>query len=84
MALWLQFAARLMPTTPAIPAYLRITRLGAGLNDVSGEATTLWILAALYLPLAKLTHRRYETYDLAAVHEVIRGLIQKVWLFPGA
>ncbi len=49
---WIREAARVVPTTSAIPAYLRLTRIGAGLGDVAREAATLWALAAIYFPAA--------------------------------
>ena len=52
---WLHRAAELVPTTAAIPAFLRVTRMGAGLADVSREAGLLWALVALYFPAACLT-----------------------------
>jgi ABC-2 type transport system permease protein len=54
---WLQLAARLVPTSEAIPAFLRVMRMGATLGDVARETSTLWALAALYFPLACWTHR---------------------------
>jgi len=52
MPYWLRAAAQLVPTTSAIPGFLRIARMGAGLPDVAGEAAMLWVLALLYFPLA--------------------------------
>ena len=49
---WLRAAAALVPSTSAIPAYLRLTRMGAGLADVTRESAALWALAAMYLPAA--------------------------------
>jgi ABC-2 type transport system permease protein len=49
---WLRTAAQLVPTTTAIPGFLRIARMGAELPDVAREATMLWVLALLYFPLA--------------------------------
>ena len=49
---WLRFASQLVPTTSAIPAFLRVARMGAGLPDVAREASVLWALALLYFPLA--------------------------------
>jgi ABC-2 type transport system permease protein len=54
---WLHAAARAVPTTSAIPAYLRLVTMGAGLSDVAAEASTLWILVAIYFPLACLVER---------------------------
>jgi ABC-2 type transport system permease protein len=51
---WLHAAARAVPTTSAIPAYLRLITMGAGLSDVAAEASTLWALVAIYLPVACL------------------------------
>jgi len=49
---WLRAASALVPSTSAIPAYLRLTRMGAGLADVARESAVLWSLAAIYFPLA--------------------------------
>jgi ABC-2 type transport system permease protein len=49
---WLRAASALVPSTSAIPAYLRLTRMGAGLADVARESAVLWSLSALYFPLA--------------------------------
>lgn len=54
---WLQLAARLVPTSEAIPAFLRVMRMGASLGDVARETGTLWALAVLYFPLACWSHR---------------------------
>jgi ABC-2 type transport system permease protein len=49
---WLHRAAQFVPTTTAIPAFLRLMRQGASLADVTGEASVLWALTAIYLPAA--------------------------------
>ena len=49
---WLRIAASVVPSTSAIPAYLRLTRMGAGLNDVARESAVLWSLVAIYFPVA--------------------------------
>jgi len=49
---WIRQASQAVPTTAGIPAYLRLTRFGAGLADVSREAATLWGLAAVYFATA--------------------------------
>jgi ABC-2 type transport system permease protein len=54
---WLRAAALAVPTTSAIPAYLRLITMGAGLSDVATEAATLWALVAVYFPLACLVER---------------------------
>jgi ABC-2 type transport system permease protein len=51
---WLRAAASFMPSTTAIPAYLRLTRMGAALPDVARETAVLWALAAMYFPAACL------------------------------
>lgn len=55
---WLLAGARLVPTSSAIPAILRVTRMGASLADVATETTTLWWLAGFYFLLACLAERR--------------------------
>ena len=49
---WVNRAASLVPSTTAIPAYLRLTRMGAGLADVAHETAILWALVAMYFPAA--------------------------------
>jgi ABC-2 type transport system permease protein len=49
---WLRTAAQFVPTTSAIPGFLRIARMGADLPDVAREAAMLWVLALVYFPLA--------------------------------
>ena len=49
---WLRAVSALVPSTSAIPAYLRLTRMGAGLADVARESAVLWSLSAIYFPLA--------------------------------
>ena len=52
MPAWLRSAAQAVPTTSAIPAYLRLMRMDASLGDVAAEASMLWTLVAVYFPLA--------------------------------
>lgn len=54
---WLAFGARLIPTTSAIPAFLRVMRMDASLADIARETTTLWVLVLLYFPFACWSHR---------------------------
>jgi len=54
LPVWINRAASLVPSTAAIPAYLRLTRMGAGLADVAHEAAVLWALVAMYFPAACL------------------------------
>jgi ABC-2 type transport system permease protein len=49
---WLRAASLLLPTTSAIPAFVRVQLMGAGLGDTLREQAVLWGLCALYLPLA--------------------------------
>ena len=57
MPAWLRAAAQAVPTTSAIPAFLRVLRMDAGLADVGAEATRLWALVAVYFPVACLSER---------------------------
>lgn len=54
---WLDRAAQVIPSTPAIAAFLRVHHMGATLAHVGRELTTLWILAAVYFVLAYLAER---------------------------
>jgi ABC-2 type transport system permease protein len=51
---WVHAAATFMPSTTAIPGYLRLTRLGAGQSDVARETALLWSRVAVYFPAACL------------------------------
>jgi ABC-2 type transport system permease protein len=51
---WIHRAASFVPSTAAIPAYLRLTRMGGGLADVAHETAVLWALVAMYFPAACL------------------------------
>jgi len=43
-----RWLAQLVPTTPTITGFLRISKMGATLGDVLPEWTTLWLLTGLY------------------------------------
>ena len=59
---WIRGLAAVLPTTAAIPGFLRINQMGASLSQVRGEWAALWILAGIYLPLAAwLQLRRWKT-----------------------
>ncbi len=49
---WIRGASQFVPTSSAIPAFVRILRAGASLADVEREMATLWMLALLYFPFA--------------------------------
>ena len=43
-----RWLAQLVPTTPAITGFLRISKMGATLTDVLPEWITLWVLTGGY------------------------------------
>ncbi len=54
----LALVALLLPSTPGIAGFLRLSQLGVDLRDVASEWWILWGLCALYLPLACMAARR--------------------------
>jgi ABC-2 type transport system permease protein len=55
---WLRFVSFLIPTTAGIEGFLRISEMGATLQDVKVEWLVLWGLCAFYCLLATLCYRR--------------------------
>ena len=49
---FLRVASRALPSTSAIDGLVRINQMGASLNDVWRDWTTLWVLAGVYALLA--------------------------------
>ena len=49
---WLRAASQALPSTSAMSGILRITQMGASLDQVRFEWTTLWALSAAYLLIA--------------------------------
>jgi ABC-2 type transport system permease protein len=49
---WLAAFARALPSTTAIPGFLRLTEMGATLADVRAEWMTLWVACGVYFALA--------------------------------
>jgi ABC-2 type transport system permease protein len=49
---WLATFARAIPSTSAIPGFLRLTGMGASLPDVRAEWLTLWALCGVYFATA--------------------------------
>ena len=45
---WLAEFAKAIPSTTAIPGFLRLTQMGASLADVGAEWMTLWALCGIY------------------------------------
>ncbi len=45
---WLAAFAKAIPSTTAIPGFLRLTQMGASLADVGAEWMTLWTLCGVY------------------------------------
>ena len=43
-----RWLAQLVPTTPAIAGFLRISKMGASLADVAREWSVLWLLTGGY------------------------------------
>lgn len=55
---WLATFAKAIPSTTAIPGFLRLTQMGASLSDVGAEWLTLWGLCGAYFVAAWLVTRR--------------------------
>ncbi len=49
---WLATFAKAIPSTTAIPGFLRLTQMGASLSDVGAEWLTLWELCGAYFVMA--------------------------------
>jgi ABC-2 type transport system permease protein len=49
---WLATFAKAIPSTSAIPGFLRLTQMGASLSDVGAEWLTLWGLCGAYFVAA--------------------------------
>ena len=49
---WLAMFAKVIPSTTAIPGFLRLTEMGASLSDVGAEWLTLWGLCGTYFVAA--------------------------------
>lgn len=59
MPVWLQYVAKLFPSTPYLNAYIRITQMGAGLQETMPEFIHLILLTIiLYL----ITHIRLKSF----------------------
>lgn len=49
---WMHTIGKLLPSTSAVPAYIRAQVMGASIEQVEAEVLWLWGLTALYLTLA--------------------------------
>lgn len=59
MPVWIQYLAKLLPSTPYLSAFVRITKMGAGLTETMPELIHLIILTIfLYI----LTHIRLKSF----------------------
>ncbi len=56
---WVRGLSAVLPTSAAIPGFLRINQMGASLAQVRGEWAALWILVAVYVPLAAWLQLRH-------------------------
>lgn len=45
---WMYIVGKILPSSSAIPAYIRVQSMGATTADVSKEITILWILVVIY------------------------------------
>jgi ABC-2 type transport system permease protein len=57
----LRKASFIFPSTVGIDGLVRLNQMGASFQDVSGNWTTLWILAGIYAVLAMLAARLFST-----------------------
>jgi len=55
---WLDLVSLLLPSTSAIPGFLRVNEMGASLAQVRPEWGALWALSLLYFLLATLAQHR--------------------------
>ena len=55
---WLYTIGRILPSSSAVDAFIEINSMGASLEDVSSEITTLLALAAIYLACAIIAESR--------------------------
>ncbi len=79
MPLFLQGLAQLMPTTPYLQAMLRITSMGAGLNDVLGQLLHLLILGTIGLILTRLRIKHYLNVTIrAGLNSPVFKLAEKI------
>jgi ABC-2 type transport system permease protein len=62
---WVRGLATVLPTSAAIPGFLRINQMGASLSQVRGEWAALWCLVVVYVPLAAWLQLRRWRADAA-------------------
>jgi ABC-2 type transport system permease protein len=58
---WMATLAKLLPSTPAIAGFLRLSQMGATLAQVRGEWLLLWALCAMYFLMAWVAEAREST-----------------------
>lgn len=59
MPVWLQYIAKLIPSTPYLSAYVRITQMGAGLQETMPEFIQLFCLTLFFYII---THIRLKSF----------------------
>ena len=55
---WLYFIGKVVPSSSAVDAWIRVQTMGASLTDIAPELTILWVLVALYGTMAIVANRR--------------------------
>ena len=55
---WLYFIGKVVPSSSAVDAWIRVQTMGASLTDIAPELTILWVLVVLYGTMAIVANRR--------------------------
>lgn len=55
---WLYFIGKVIPSSSAVDAWIRVQTMGASLTDIAPELTILWVLVALYGTMAIVANKR--------------------------
>ncbi len=55
---WLYWVGKVAPSSSAVDAWIGVQSMGASLSDIAPELATLWILVAVYAPLAVAANRK--------------------------
>jgi len=55
---WLYLIGKIIPSSSAVDAWIRVQTMGATLSDITPELTLLWVLVAIYGLLAAIANRK--------------------------
>ena len=53
----LKLLAYIFPTTPMVPAFIKLRLIGGGINSISNELTVIFIQLVVYFILALVSYR---------------------------